>query len=157
MRRKDKEVTDKKIIDKILSESEFCRIAIHDDEYPYLVPLNYGLKDNALYFHSAAEGKKIDLLKKNSKVCFEIEHTAETVLGEQPGKSTTKYLTVIGFGNIEFITDAEEKKKGLDIIMSHYGRTENNEYNESHVKSVVILKLTIAEITAKKSGNWDRL
>ena len=157
MRRKDKEVTDKKNIEEILTKSEFCRIAMHDDEYPYLVPLNYGYCNNALYFHSAAEGKKIELLKKNNKVCFEIEHTAKTVLNEQPGKSTTKYLTVIGFGEVEIITDTVEKKRGLDIIMSHYGKTTDNEYNENQLSSLVILKLTINSITAKRSGNWEGL
>jgi nitroimidazol reductase NimA-like FMN-containing flavoprotein (pyridoxamine 5'-phosphate oxidase superfamily) len=155
MRRKDKEVTDKKIIDKILNESEFCRVAIHDDEYPYLVPLNYGYSDNTLYFHSAAEGKKIELLKNNNKVCFEIEHAAKTMLDEQPGKSTTKYLTVIGYGEIEIITDTDKKIKGLDIIMNHYGSTTASEYDESQLNRIVILKLTINKITAKRSGNWE--
>ena len=155
MRRKDKEVTDKKVIEEILTKSEFCRIAMHDDEYPYIVPLNYGYRDNTLYFHSAAEGKKIELLKMNNKVCFEIEHTAKTILNEQPAKSTTKYLTVIGFGEVEIITDTVEKKKGLDIIMSHYGNNGNNVYNQSQLNSLVILKLTINSITAKRSGNWE--
>ena len=156
MRRKDKEVLDEKIINEILTKSEFCRIAINDYEYPYLVPLNYGYCDNALYFHSAAEGKKIELLKKNNKVCFEIEHTAKTILNETPGKSTTKYLTVIGYGEIEIITDTNEKIKGLDIIMSHYSNNGNNEYNQGQVNNLVILKLNINSLTAKRSGNWDQ-
>jgi len=155
MRRINQEVTDRDIIENILSKSEFCRIAISDDEHPYIVPLNYGYLDNALYFHSAAIGKKIDLIKKNNKVGFEIEFSAQTIQNEQSCKWSTKYLSVIGSGEVEIITDAAEKIKGLNIIMNHYGNTTGNDYNESQMNNLVILKLNIKELTAKRSSNWD--
>jgi hypothetical protein len=154
MRRKEQEVTDKSIIDKILTGSEICRVAINDEEYPYIVPMNYGYSDNALYFHSAAAGEKIDLIKKNNKVCFEIEYAAGVIRNEEPCKWATRYLSIIGSGEIEIINDASEKKRGLDIIMNHYGNIAQNEYNDGQVNNLVILKLTINKLTAKRSGNW---
>jgi len=155
MQRKDKEITDKKIIDEILNGSQICRTAFFDDEFPYIVPLNYGYLDNALYFHSAANGKKIDLIRKNNKVCFEIEYLSKIIEHEQSCKWTTKYRSVIGFGSIDIITVFEEKKKGLNIIMAHYGRIVNNVYNDNHIDNIVILKLKIANLSAKQSGNWN--
>ena len=157
MRRKNQEVTDKSIIEEILTKSDFCRIAINDNEYPYLVPLNYGYRDNTLYFHSAAIGKKVDLIKKNNKVGFEIEYSAKTIPHEQPAKWSTKYLSMIGYGEVEIITDGIEKKKGLDIIMSHYSDSINNEYEDSQVNNLVILKLKITGLTVKRSSNWNDL
>jgi nitroimidazol reductase NimA-like FMN-containing flavoprotein (pyridoxamine 5'-phosphate oxidase superfamily) len=154
MRRKEQEVTDKSIIEKILTGSEICRVAINDEEYPYIVPMNYGYSDNALYFHSAAAGEKIDLIKKNNKVCFEIEYAGEVIRNEDPCKWSTRYLSIIGSGEIEIINDTSDKKRGLDIIMKHYGNTAQNEYNVSQVNNLVILKLTINKLTAKRSGNW---
>ena len=155
MRRKDKEIRDKDIIEQLLSGSDICRIAMTDGDRPYIVPLNYGYAGNALYFHSASVGKKIDILKQNSQVCFEIEYYNEIIRDEVPCEWTAKYRSLIGYGRIEFITDFEEKKKGLDVIMTHYGKTGANTYKDNHVENIIILKLNIEEISGKQSGNWE--
>jgi nitroimidazol reductase NimA-like FMN-containing flavoprotein (pyridoxamine 5'-phosphate oxidase superfamily) len=155
MRRKDKEIKDKKIIEQLLSGSDICRIAMIDGNRPYVVPLNYGYDGNALYFHSASSGKKIDILKQNSRVCFEIEYYNEIIRDEIPCEWTTKYRSLIGYGTVEFITVHEEKKKGLDLIMAHYGKTGANAYKDNHIENILILKLTIEEISGKQSGDWD--
>jgi nitroimidazol reductase NimA-like FMN-containing flavoprotein (pyridoxamine 5'-phosphate oxidase superfamily) len=152
MRRKDKEITDTEIITKILSQSDTCRIAMFDKNYPYIVPLNYGYFDNTIYFHSASSGKKIDLLKQNCKVCFEIEYANEIVKHEKSCHWTTKYRSIIGFGNVDIITDYEQKKRGLEIIMEHYGKFDN-EFNDSQIDKIVILKLNIESISGKQSGD----
>ena len=156
MRRNDKKITDPEVIEEILHQSQVCRIALHDGEYPYIVPFNYGYHDRTLYFHSAASGKKINLIQKNNKACFEIEYDCQIIQHEEACKWTAKYRSVIGFGKIEFITDPEEKKKGLDKIMLHYGRSAVNVYNEKNVEDIVILKLTIDKLTGKQSGNWEK-
>jgi nitroimidazol reductase NimA-like FMN-containing flavoprotein (pyridoxamine 5'-phosphate oxidase superfamily) len=83
MKKKNQEIIDKRIINEILTCSEICRIAMLDNDSPYILPVNYGYKDNIIYIHSAPEGKKIDLLKKNNKICFEIEQKAEIVKHEK--------------------------------------------------------------------------
>ena len=116
--------------------------------------MNYGYLDNALYFHSSSEGKKIDLLKKNNKVGFEIEYEHEILENEQSCKWTTKYRSIIGYGNIDIITDYERKKKGLEIIMAHYGKFDN-EFNDSLIDNMVVLKLNIENMKGKQSGDWS--
>jgi uncharacterized protein len=155
MRRKQNEITDKGVIEEILSKSEVCRIAMIDGDVPYIVPLNYGYSDMALYFHSAPLGKKIDLLKLNNKVCFEIEYSTEIVRGDIACDWGLKYRSVIGYGTIGFISDFEQKKAGLDIIMAQYGKKGENVYKDKNVESVLILKLNIEEITGKQLGAWD--
>lgn len=156
MRRKQNEIVDKGIIEEILSKSEVCRIAIIDGDKPYIVPLNYGYRDNAIYVHSAPIGKKIDLLKINNKVCFEIEYSAEIVKHEVSCDWGTKYRSVVGYCSIDFITDYEQKKAGLDIIMAHYGKKIDNVYKDKEVEFIVILKLNIEEISGKQLGNWGK-
>ena len=104
--------------------------------------------------HSAPEGKKIDLLKNNNKVCFEIEQIAELVKHDKPCKCATKYRSIIGYGEVEIISDYGEKKKGLDIIMLQYGEDSKLEYSEKLVDYLVILKLKITKLTGKQSSNW---
>jgi|SRR4030042_626993 len=155
MRKEKQKITDNKIINEILTKSEICRIAMLDNDTPYLLPFNYGYQDNCIYIHSAPEGKKIELLRKNNKVCFEIEQIAEIVKHDKPCKWATKYRSIIGYGEVEIITDYKQKKKGLDIIMSQYGENSNLEYADKQVDNIVILKLRITKLTGKQSSNWN--
>jgi nitroimidazol reductase NimA-like FMN-containing flavoprotein (pyridoxamine 5'-phosphate oxidase superfamily) len=150
MRRTEKEIENPNVINKILSESIICRIGLFDKEYPYVVPVNFGYKNNSLYIHCAPNGKKIDLIKKNNKACFEIEETYKIVEDEISCNWTTKYRSVIGYGDIEIVSDFEEKKKGLDVIMIQHGKTENN-YSDKLVNRMIILKLNIKSATGKQS------
>ncbi|MBN2863006.1 MAG: pyridoxamine 5'-phosphate oxidase family protein [Bacteroidales bacterium] len=154
MRKKQYEITDPQVIEEILSRSEVCRIALIDNDRPYIVPLNYGYKNNSIYFHSSQLGKKVELLKLNNKVCFEIELFSQIVKRDNPCDWSTKYRSVIGYGTIEFIEDSDKKRVGLDIIMAHYGKSNKNIYNDTLIDKVLILKLKIEEISGKQSGVW---
>jgi hypothetical protein len=155
MRRKDKEITDKKFVEDILSKAEICRIAMVNNGQPYLVPVNYGYYDNAIYIHSAAKGKKIDILKQNNRVCFEVDYGHEVQKDALACNWTAKYRSLIGFGTVDILTGDEEKRFGLDRIMEHYGSAENNIYKEKNVESIVVLKINIEEVTMKQSGDWE--
>ena len=155
MRRKDREITNTEIIREILSTPGICRIVMVDDGEPYLVPLNYGYKDNAIYIHSAPQGKKIEILRKMNRVCFEIEYSSEVLKHDLPCEWTSKYRSLIGYGTIEIITDFEKKKQGLDIIMAQFGKSGENVYNDKNVEAIVILKIKIRQISEKQHGEWD--
>lgn len=155
MRKKQYEITDPAVIENILSGSEVCRIAMIDGDRPYIVPLNYGYKNNAIYFHTSREGKKIDLLRANNKVCFEIELYSEIVKNEIPCDWGSKYRSLIGYGTVEFITDSDGKKEALDIVMAHYGKKGKNAYKDTSLEKVLILKLKIEEISGKQLGYWS--
>ncbi len=150
MRKTEREITDRKQIDRILTNGRIVRVAIFDEEYPYIVPLNYGFKDNALYIHCAREGKKLDLLSKNNKVCFEVEDSCKIMEDETSCNWTTKYRSVIGYGEVSIITGFEEKIYGMDIIMEHHGKKENSYFPEL-LNRMVLLKISISRITGKQS------
>lgn len=154
MRRNDKEIKDQGVIQDILSKSEVCRIAMIDGADPYVVPVNYVYSNNMLYVHSAPEGRKIELLKRNNRVCFEIEYGSEIVSSDLPCKGTVKYRSLIGYGRIEIATDEETKRLGLDLLIAKYGGAAG-EYDKESFEKVVMLVLKIDEVSGKQSGNWD--
>jgi len=151
MRRKENEITDRAIIESIILKSSVCRLALSEDDRPYIVPLCFGYKDNALYFHSAREGKKVDMLRKNSKVCFEIDTDHEIVSDESPCKWTMKYRSVIGKGKASLIHDPEAKRQAFDIIMHHYS-DKVSAYSEAGLNNSLIIKVEIENMTGKQSG-----
>ncbi len=154
MRKQNQEIKDKKIIEDILRSAHICRLAMADGDVPYLLPFNYGYENNHIYIHSAPDGKKIELLQKNNTVCFEIEHAAELVKGDKACAWTTRYRSVIGYGEVEIITDDTQKNKGLDIIMAQHGASGLTDYEKRQVERMVILKLKISSLTGKQSSNW---
>ncbi|MDA3892802.1 MAG: GNAT family N-acetyltransferase [Salinivirgaceae bacterium] len=157
MRKANQEINDKAQIEEILKQSTVCRIAMMDSDVPYIVPFNYGFIDGVMYMHSAKEGKKIELLEKNNKVCFEIEQKADVVTNDIACKWATAYRSVIGYGTIDFLMQIPDKKKALDIIMRHNGAKANLGFEEKQIEAVAILKLTIDSISAKQSSNWGEV
>ncbi len=155
MRRKEKEVTHDRIIKAVFATAQVCRIAMVDNGEPYIVPLNFGYRDHALYIHSAAAGRKIDILKRNATVCFELESTSEIIKHAEPCHWGTKSRSVIGYGRVEIVTDPKEKERGLDIIMAHYGKTDQNVFDQRQLRAVVILKIRISSVTCKQLGDWS--
>lgn len=151
MRREDKEIRDKKEIESIIEKATVCRVAFSENDVPYIVPLNFGYKDDCLYFHSAADGKKIDIIKQNNQVCFEVDVDQEVVKSETPCNWEMKYRSVIGFGKASFVDHLEEKRRALNIIMEHYS-VDSYEYPEDAINNVAIVKVEIESMTAKKSG-----
>jgi nitroimidazol reductase NimA-like FMN-containing flavoprotein (pyridoxamine 5'-phosphate oxidase superfamily) len=152
MRRKDKEIEDKELIESILKRANVCRIALSENNIPYIVPLTFGYKDNFLYFHSSKEGRKIDMIRKNNNICFEIDIDTKLLEGEKPCKWSMKYCSVIGFGKAFLVENSEEKREGLDIIAEHYSGKSSFEYPEESVNDLAIIKVQIEMMTGKKSG-----
>jgi nitroimidazol reductase NimA-like FMN-containing flavoprotein (pyridoxamine 5'-phosphate oxidase superfamily) len=151
MRISRKEIKDQEVISSIMKEALECRIGLCEDNKPYVVPMNFGYKDNYLYIHSALEGKKIDILKNNNNVCFEVDIKNELVKADNPCSWSMKYLSVIGFGKAYFVEDINEKIQGLNIIMEKYSGKSDFQFPEGALKKVAVIKIEIEEITGKKS------
>jgi nitroimidazol reductase NimA-like FMN-containing flavoprotein (pyridoxamine 5'-phosphate oxidase superfamily) len=151
MRRSDREIKERSVIDSILDKAQVCRLGMSVGDSPYIVPMNFGYDGDALYLHSATEGKKIDMLRRNPKVCFEIDTESQVVPSEQPCDWGMKYCSVIGFGSAVFVKDMEHKKRALDIIMAKYSGQQGFEYPEQMLNNVSVIRVDITEITGKKA------
>ncbi|QSH40094.1 pyridoxamine 5'-phosphate oxidase family protein [Lentisphaerota bacterium ZTH] len=157
MRRKIQEISDSAELDEILSTARICRIAMLDGNRPYILPFNYGYRNKCVYIHCALQGRKLDLLRKNNHVCFEIEDSVRVVKDKIACRCSTRYRSIVGYGDIEIITDdAEAKNEALKILMEQHDWGEPVEFSEQQVKNVAILKLSITSMTGKKSSNWDK-
>jgi nitroimidazol reductase NimA-like FMN-containing flavoprotein (pyridoxamine 5'-phosphate oxidase superfamily) len=151
MRRKEKEITSLEEIEEIVKKSKVCRIGLVDGDEPYILPVCFGYEGNSLYFHSAPEGRKIDLIRRNNRACFEIDTDVEIISGEKPCDWTARYRSVIGTGRAFILEKNEEKRHGLSVIMRQYSPN-ISELRFEKLGSVAVVKIEVDRITGKKSG-----
>lgn len=152
MRRQDREVAQFDQQLEIIRRCDVCRLAIYDEPVPYLVPLNFGEEvvngTLFLYFHSALEGTKLELLRQHPRVTFELDCGHQLVLNDEKMYCTMAYQSVIGQGTVSFCGD-EEQVHGLDVIMKHY-HAEDFQYSHAAVPRTAVLKLRVASMTGKQ-------
>lgn len=154
MRRNDREVTDTDEIVKILGRCDVCRIAMIDQNKPYIVPMNFGysLFDGVvtLYFHSANEGSKIDILKSNPGVCIEMDCGHELIVGNTDCSHSTAYESLIGNGNAEFIEEIDQKKFALAKIMKKYTSRDHFEFDEKMINRLSVFQISVSDFVGKR-------
>ncbi len=153
MRRKEKEIQSQEEMVAILEEAPVCRLGLCKDHVPYVVPMNFGYRDGCLYVHCARQGRKMDMLRANPRVCFEVDTDLEVIRAEQPCDWGMRFASVIGSGTASILEDPEEKKRGLDAIMEHYGSRPLQPYGESILEQTAVIRVQVEEMTGKRSGS----
>ena len=161
MRRRDRELSDTNEKLAILHTCKVCRIGLSDNNMPYIVPLNYGytFENNivTLFFHSAMEGKKLDILKRNNNACFEVDCDTALIESADPCAYGYAYKSIIGFGKIIMLERLDEKKHGLQVIMKH--QTEKDtvyDFSDEQVQKVCVYKMIVDEYTGKQRVFIDK-
>ena len=149
MRRADREVVDTEAIEAIIAAGTVCHLGFAVDSEPYVVPVSYGYRDGVVYVHCAKEGRKLDMLRANSRVCFEITAQEELIRRDVPCTWGYRYQSVIGYGRGRLLQSPEAKKAGLDAIMAHYGGAESFEYKPGSLQHIEIIAIEVTEMTGK--------
>ena len=153
VRRHDMEFTDREKMREILEKGLVCHLAMVDDGKPYMVSMNYGFVDDTIYLHSALEGRKIDILRKNPDVCFQVYTGNRLTTGPDAcGDWTMKYRSVTGFGRATLIEDDNEKIPAMHVIMSQYTTKGPFDFSPQRVAQTIVIRIDIDEMTGKVSG-----
>ena len=151
MRRKEREITDRKEIDEIIHLGKVMHLALSDNNLPFLVPVFYTYNGTFIYFHSAKAGTKIDIMKKNNNVCFEISIDHGIIESDIACDFEAKHRTVIGFGKAEFVENEEEKIAALDGIVAQF-TDKKFEYPKGNLNATAVIRINILSIKGKKHG-----
>lgn len=154
MRRKDREITTREDMIKVFQKADACRIGFAVENVSYIVCLNYGYEWESempvLYFHCANEGKKLEQMKLNPYVCFQLDTDHELRYVEEKVYCTMDYSSVVGMGYLEPVSDEAERIKGLDLLMAHHGHSVPVEYPKGSLSRTTVLRLRVTEVTGKK-------
>jgi uncharacterized protein len=151
MRRTDKEITDRGLIDQVIRQAIVCRLGLSEGGRAYIVPLSFGYDGRRIYFHTTHEGRKLDMLAANPHVCFEIEHDVRVVPHEKRACAwSMSFYSVIGAGIVHEITDPVEKVAALQVIMMQYS-SQPWEISAADARTVRAWRIEIDEMTGKRS------
>jgi nitroimidazol reductase NimA-like FMN-containing flavoprotein (pyridoxamine 5'-phosphate oxidase superfamily) len=153
MRRKDREITDRELQRSIIENCDAIRIAFAVADEPYLVAMNFGFTWNdhlQFYLHSAREGKKIDMMRLNGRVCFQMDTNHRLVTGELSCRWGMKYAGIVGRGTLAEVTDETERRYGLERLMLNYGKKGPNRFAAEMLQQTLVLRLDVTEISCKR-------
>lgn len=153
MRRKDRQVSDFDEILAIMNKCDVCRLAMVDNGKPYIVPMNFGYSvcENSitLYFHSAGEGRKIDILKSNPAVCVEMDCAHKLITGDKACDYTMDFESLIGNGTVEFVESDDEKVFAFTQIMQKYSDIGTFKFDENLLKRTTLFKVRVSDFIGK--------
>jgi uncharacterized protein len=147
MRRKDRQIDDAAVISLLLKCDYGVLSTVDENGYPYGVPLSYAYANNAIYFHCALEGQKLDNIKGNDKVSFTIIGEVEAL----PSKFSTRYESVIVFGSAAEVFE-EEKYNALVTILDKYSKNymeQGKAYIKNDIDKTKVIKISIEHVTGK--------
>lgn len=156
MRRKDREVKDMDGIFDIVERCNVLHLGMVDNGKPYVVALNFGYEREGygliLYLHCAMEGRKIDVLRSNPDIYFQMDCVNEFIEGtsERPCSYCWRYDSVMGSGQVEFVEDAREKTYALNKLIQHVGKaTETFSFPPASFARTCVLRIRSNDITGK--------
>lgn len=155
MRRKDREVTDPARIEETIAESHCCRLGFSDGEVPYVVPLSFGYAHRpdggyTFYFHSAGEGRKIDLIRRRGRAAFELDTHYQLTRGDRACAHSARFRSVMGAGAVSFVEDPAGKRAALTAIMEHTAGPGPWTFDETMLAAVRVFRLDTETLTCKE-------
>ncbi|HEU4385458.1 MAG TPA: pyridoxamine 5'-phosphate oxidase family protein [Anaeromyxobacteraceae bacterium] len=152
MRRADRAISDPAAIRAILEEALVCRLAMASGDQPYLVPLNFALDGQELVLHMASEGTKVEMLRRNPRVCFEAEAGVEVIPADRPCDVGMRFRSVVGFGEARFVDGEEEKARALQLLAAKYAPGAKAGISPLRVRQTLVVRVAIRELHGKQSG-----
>jgi len=128
-----------------------------DGSEPYLVPMNCGWDGEHLLLHAATQGRKLDILRANPRVCVEVDEDIQIVTGTTGEECTANYVTVIGTGTVSFVLDSSAKSRDLNVIIRQCHPSVPEEvFPDEALSRVVVLEVQFDHLTCKAKGTTPR-
>ena len=160
MTKRERQITDRAQILHILDTAKVLHLGLCVNNEPYVVPMNYGYIEEkgklVLYLHSAVQGKKLDMIRANPNVFFEMDCDLAPFEGEKPCQYGLVYSSVMGRGTAVIVEDVEEKMKAMSMLMKTQTQ-KDFEFNDRLVSIVSVIRIDVAEYTAKHRPLPERL
>jgi hypothetical protein len=154
MRRAEKEIVDRREMERILEEAEVGRLGTSVNDEPYVVPVSFAYRDGKILLHCARHGKKLDNISKNPRVCFEVDD-GELIRKDKPCDFSVRYRSVIAHGDATVHTDPERMLHTLKALTDKYAPGGlSRQLTTDTITSfgdLAVVEITVSEMTGKRS------
>jgi uncharacterized protein len=151
---KARAISEKKELVEVIQRCRYCHLSMVDLlGKPYVIPMNFGFKDDVIYLHGAQHGKKIDILHQHPDVCinFTTDHLLRYQHEEVACSWSMKYRSVLCYGQAEFILEPEEKIAAFHIVMAQYTNGEFK-FNPPSIREVNVWKVNMVRFEGRAYG-----
>ena len=151
-------ITDHEEMECLLREALVgCLATVGPDGSPYITPLNFVCHQGKIYFHSALKGRKVDNIRANPRVCFEVHDLIEIVQEQRACDFSTRYRSVLIFGRARPLPDGDEKVAVLTALAEKYASGQAVEPPTlKRARGTEVIEITIEEITGKRNVDYNR-
>jgi hypothetical protein len=136
----------------LLQRASEGRLATCGNDRPYITPVNFVYDDYSIFIHTGFKGRKLDNIKSNPYVCFEISEPGKIIPAEKACKYSFNYVSVLVFGKAVTVDSAEEKLTAINLLLAKYAPdgTSFEELTPKDISGVNVVQIKISEITGKK-------
>lgn len=151
MQRQEKEITTRSEIDAVIERCLICHLAFAVENTPYVIPVCFGYDGRYLYIHTAREGKKIDMIRRNPRISFAMETGLRLLAApSKPCKWSFAFESVVGVGRIDELTETEDQIHGLALMVKHYAH-DRQMPSPTPGPGMRVWRIQIDELTGKRS------
>lgn len=153
MRRKEKEIAERAVVEELLREAEVGRLATCSGDEPYVVPVNFAYYDGRIIVHGSHEGRKMANIAANPRVCFEVDQ-AEKVEGERPCDYAFRYMSVVVHGRARVVEGDEARLAALRRLTDKYAPGKGRMLTMEDLKkytNLAVVEVTVDSMTGKRS------
>jgi nitroimidazol reductase NimA-like FMN-containing flavoprotein (pyridoxamine 5'-phosphate oxidase superfamily) len=151
-------ITDHEEMESLLREALVgCLATVGPDGSPYTTPLHFVYHQGKIYFHSALKGRKVDNIRANPRVCFEVHELIKIVQGQRACDFGTRYCSVLAFGRARSLPDGAEKVAVLTALAKKYAGGQAVEPpTPKRAKGTEVIEIIIEEMTGKRNVDYNR-
>ena len=149
-----REIAEKRELIDIIERCQWCHVAMVDPEgKPYVIPMNFGFRQDVIYLHGAKKGKKAEILKQCPDVCinFSTDHLLRYQDEAVACSWSMKYRSVLCYGKAELVNEADEKIASFHIVMAHFTTGEFN-FNPPSIREVCVWKVKVGRYEGRAYG-----
>ena len=153
MRRTEKKIRERRVVEELLESCAVGRLAtVGEDGAPRIKPLNFSYREGRIYFHTALEGEKIEDIRRDERVCFEVDVAVAYVKArKQPCEADYLFRSVVVKGKARLVEDEAERVLALDLLMGKYQPEGGwGAYPPSKLAVVGVVRIDVDEMTGKE-------
>lgn len=144
---------------EVLEQAPYITLSLADsDGTPYAVALSMARLGDSLYFHCAQEGRKLDILRRNPKVCLTAVTRCRPLMGPKDNSFTLEFKSATAFGVAVEIADPDEKTRALRAVCERFLPAHMEHFDAAVERSLgrtAVVRIDLTEPPTGKRKQYD--